>query len=64
MDGIELLLKRNEEERTALIEVIVSGNASDFANYKHICGVIRGLDLADEHIRDLAKRMTPDDDSD
>lgn len=64
MDGIELLLKRNEEERNALIEVVVSGNASDFANYKHICGVIRGLNLADEHIRDLAKRMTPDDDSD
>ena len=62
MDGVELLLKRNEDERKALIEVIVSGSASDFANYKHICGVIRGLDLADEHIRDLAKRMNTDDD--
>jgi hypothetical protein len=64
MDGIELLLKRNEDERKALIEVIVSGSASDFANYKHICGVIRGLDLADEHIRDLAKRMNDNDDND
>jgi len=64
MDGIELLLKRNADERNAMIEVVISGNASDFANYKNICGVIRGLDLADEHIRDLAKRMTPDDDSD
>ena len=64
MDGVELLLKRNEDERKALIEVIVSGSASDFANYKHICGVIRGLDLADEHIRDLAKRMNDDDDND
>ncbi len=64
MDGVELLLKRNEDERKALIEVIVSGSASDFANYKHICGVIRGLDLADEHIRDLAKRMNDNDDND
>jgi hypothetical protein len=64
MDGIELLLKRNDEERKALIEVIVSGGVSDFENYKHICGVIRGLDLADEHIRDLAKRMKDDDDND
>jgi hypothetical protein len=64
MDGVELLLKHNEDERKALIEVIVSGSASDFANYKHICGVIRGLDLADEHIRDLAKRMKDNDDSD
>jgi hypothetical protein len=64
MDGVELLLKCNEDERKALIEVIVSGSASDFANYKHICGVIRGLDLADEHIRDLAKRMNTNDDDD
>lgn len=64
MDGIELLLKRNDEERKALIEVIVSGGVGDFENYKHICGVIRGLDLADEHIRDLAKRMKDDDDND
>ena len=64
MDGIDLLLKRNEEDRKASIDALVSGRVKDFADYKHICGVIRGLDLADEHIRDLAKRMTPDDDSD
>lgn len=62
MDGIELLLKHNEEERKALIDAVVAGNATDFANYKHICGVIRGLNLADEHIRDLAQRMKNDDD--
>lgn len=64
MDGIELLLKQNDEERQALTEVLIRGSAKDFAEYKHICGVIRGLDLADEYIRDLAKRMASDDNGD
>lgn len=64
MDGIELLLKQNNEERQALTEILARGAAKDFAEYKHICGVIRGLDLADEYIRDLAKRMASDDDGD
>lgn len=64
MDGIELLLKQNNEERQALTEVLIRGSVKDFAEYKHICGVIRGLDLADEYIRDLAKRMASDDDGD
>jgi hypothetical protein len=64
MDGINLLLKHNDEERQALTEVLIRGSAKDFAEYKHICGVLRGLDLADAHIRDLAKRMASDDDND
>jgi hypothetical protein len=64
MDGIELLLKRNKEERDALIGVLIRGSVKDYAEYKSICGVIRGLDLADQHITDLAKRMDTDDDSD
>lgn len=64
MDGIELLLNQNDEERQALTEVLIRGSAKDFAEYKHICGVIRGLDLADAHIRDLAKRMESNDDGD
>jgi hypothetical protein len=64
MDGIELLLKRNKEERDALISILIRGSAKDYAEYKSICGVIRGLDLADEHITDLAKRMNTNDDDD
>jgi hypothetical protein len=64
MDAIDLLLKHNDDERRALIEVLVDGGVKDFAEYRHICGVIRGLNLADASLRDLAKRMTPDDDSD
>lgn len=64
MDVFELLLTKTDEERQAHMTMLVAGNATDFAEYKRICGVIRGLNLADEHIRDLAQRMKDNDDSD
>jgi hypothetical protein len=64
MDAIDLLLKHNDTQRQSQIEVLLAGGAKDFAEYKHICGVIRGLDLADANLRDLAQRMKDNDDSD
>lgn len=64
MDGIDLMLKHNDEQRQLQIDVLLGGGAKDYAEYKHICGVIRGLDLADANIRDLAQRMKDNDDSD
>jgi hypothetical protein len=57
MDAIELLLSKNASERTAQTDFLVAGKAKDYAEYKHICGVIRGLDIADVHLKDLAERM-------
>jgi len=64
MNAIELLLSKNAEDRAAQIEFLAAGNAKDYAEYKHICGVIRGLNLADEHLTDLAERMRKQDDDD
>lgn len=64
MDGLTLLQVKNEEDRNAQIEFLVGGGAKDYAEYKHICGVIRGLNLADAHINDLAERMRKQDDDD
>lgn len=64
MDAIELLLSKNADERKRKTEFLVAGTAKDYAEYRHICGVIRGLDLADEHLYDLAKRMNDDDGDD
>jgi len=33
------------------------GGAKDFAEYRHVCGVIRGLTHAETIVRDLAQRM-------
>lgn len=64
MDAIDLLLRHNDVQRQSQIEVLLTGKAKDFAEYKHICGVIRGLDLADANLRDLAQRMKDNDDID
>jgi hypothetical protein len=64
MDGLTLLLVKNDDERKGKIEFLLAGSAKDYAEYRHICGVIRGLNLADAHIRDLAERMQKQNDDD
>jgi hypothetical protein len=56
VDIFELLLRKIEQEREPYVTTLSSGQARDYADYKHVCGVLRGLNLADEIIRDLAKR--------
>lgn len=50
---------QKEIERTRLEqqEFIASGRAEDFGQYQKVCGVIRGLNLADQIINDLVQRM-------
>ncbi len=46
------------QEREAYI---ASGRASDHPEYRHVCGVILGLTLADNIINDLVQRINNDD---
>lgn len=34
-----------------------SGRAGDFSEYRHICGIIRGLSHAETIVNDLVQRM-------
>jgi hypothetical protein len=43
--------------RQEQVEYLASGRVTDHAEYRHICGVIRGLGYADGFISDLAKKM-------
>ena len=38
------------------------GGAKDFAEYRHVCGVIRGLTHAETIVKDLVQRMEITDD--
>ncbi len=38
------------------------GGAKDFAEYRHICGVIRGLTHAEQLVKDLVQKMEYSDD--
>jgi len=62
MTEVDLLRGKYQEEIAAKVEFLASGNAKDYADYRHICGVIRGLRTADEVLIDLAKRLEHEDD--
>ena len=42
--------------------IFVSGTATDYAAYRELCGVIRGLAIAQQEIEDLVRRYKEDDD--
>ena len=44
------------------ISFLAGGGAKDFAEYRHVCGVIRGLTHAEQLIKDLVQKMETSDD--
>ena len=54
---LALVQKKIEELRQEQIAFIAASRADTFDEYKKICGVIRGLSLADSIINDLVQRM-------
>jgi hypothetical protein len=45
-----------------LNETIIDGAARDFAEYRHLCGQIRGIQFAIDQIIELRKRSGQDED--
>lgn len=41
---------------------LAGGGAKDFAEYRHVCGVIRGLTHAENILQDLVQRLETLDD--
>ena len=39
------------------ITFLAGGGAKDFAEYRHVCGVIRGLTHAEQLVKDLVQKM-------
>jgi hypothetical protein len=57
MTEIELLKKQNDEFRTQAVEKLVTGGVKDYAEYRELVGVIRGLDHANYNLQDLKQRI-------
>jgi tryptophan 2,3-dioxygenase len=57
----DVLIKKIEDQKSSAIEVLQSGTATDFAQYRDLCGLIRGLEIAQREIRDLAQNYLDDD---
>ena len=49
--------KEIAKSRSDQQEFLADGRAEDFGEYQKICGVIRGLNLADQIINDLVQRL-------
>lgn len=57
----DVLIKKIEDQKSSAIEALQSGTATDFAQYRDLCGLIRGLEIAQREIRDLAQNYLDDD---
>jgi len=55
-NALEYLDSKLQEERTLIVETLIQGKL-DEGEYKRLCGALQGLDLAKNHIKDLAKRI-------
>ena len=55
-NALEYLDTRLQEERMLVIDTLIQGKL-DEGEYKRLCGALQGLDLARNHLKDLAKRM-------
>ena len=54
---LALVQKEIEKFRQEQVAYLAASRADTFDEYKKVCGVIRGLNLADNIINDLVQRM-------
>ena len=59
-NALQYLESKFQEERILIIEALIQGKLEE-GEYKRLCGALQGLDLAKNHIKDLAKRLERDD---
>lgn len=58
----EVLNQRIGERVMDLSRTLSDGVAKDYADYKEMCGVIRGLQTAQYELNDLLRKIKEDDD--
>lgn len=49
------------ETRADQESFLATGRAADYAEYRHVCGIIRGLNSAEQIIKDLVQRLEQSD---
>ena len=58
MDELALsdyLLKKNRERQKAIGEILITGGAKDFVQYREFVGEIRGLTFVEQEIQSILK---------
>ena len=59
---LAVVAKEIEKTRQEQIAFVAASRADTFDEYKKVCGVIRGLNLAESIINDLVQKMEKSDD--
>ncbi len=59
---LAVVAKEIEKMRQEQIAFVAASRADTFDEYKKVCGVIRGLSLAENIINDLVQKMEKSDD--
>ena len=62
MDFMEAMRNKLRTDMNNYADDLANGQCTSFEQYKELCGVIRGLALAERHLLDLADKMKEDDD--
>lgn len=60
-DFVRALQTRLQEDLTAEKDGLARGAAATLGDYKYSCGIIRGLELANQHARDMLAAHEDDD---
>jgi hypothetical protein len=60
--ALKVIVAKLRERRSEIIEALASGACKDFGEYRNLCGVIHGLELAERDLLDLQSAMEHDDD--
>ena len=60
-DLLKYLSNKVQEEVTVLSDDLARGTAKDHGDYKYVCGIIRGLMIANAMFADTAQKMENDD---
>ena len=58
----DVLKERIEEQKSSAIEFLAGGSCKEYAQYREVCGLIRGLEGALSHIEDLSRNYLEDND--
>jgi hypothetical protein len=62
MTEIEYLKKQNKDLIDKAVTNLIGGAAKDYAEYRELVGLIRGLDRANSHLEDLEEKVKKDND--
>lgn len=59
---MDLLQRKLKEQEESHVQALAGGAVADYAAYRELCGVIRGLQTAQREVADLVRRLKDEED--